>query len=355
MAKAKKEANEVIFNPDEFLNNVGLDNFNGPDDADLWADQYPYIQWNNSAKQWEFPLKHWAGSNIETDHELIEVDHGEETEHGFLLPEINVSIVAWRFTWEKLGEDGKMVYSAQPIFNNGEKWSKRYNFLCLVRETGDDDPAIITAKGYTGEFLYNALNQGRKRTLKLARKLTNKQFPGYLFWIPLAAGNKRVVGKEQKSAIYPPASMAYDIHELDQEGLANLLSALYIGDEFKGLIASYLFDEGQKWAVDIPQRPALSAGETEPKAEILPGGVLWLPDLSDKKRPQWIELALSIPDLFNERTHASNAFAKCLRDNGLGNASPARQWEAWRTELEKRFTEKAVADEAIETERMLAG
>lgn len=325
-----------------------------PDDGDMWTDKHPFVQWNNREKSWEFPLKYWAGSTIEMEYELVEVDHGAEVEHGFLLDTIHISVIAWRYTWERPGEGGRMIYSASPDFEASNEWSKRYNFLCLIRETGDDEPTIITAKGYTGEFLYNALNQGRKRTLKLARKLTGRQFPGYLFWIPLTAGEKRMVGKEQKSPIYPPAPIAYEVNELDTEGLSDLLQSLYVGDNIKALFASYLYTDGQTWATEITGRlEALPSGKEKPIAEILPGGILWLPDLSKSKRGDWIDCAMTIPDLFQHHSHASNAFAKVLRSQGLGGASQDRQWEAWRVDLERRWNEKLETDEAVAVEMQL--
>ena len=330
--------------------------FDGPDDSDMWTDQYPFIQWNNSEKKWEFPLKHWAGTQMEQDYELIEVDHGQEIEHGFLLDTIHISVVAWRYTWECQGDDGKMVYSLKPDFDSGQRWSKRYNFLCLVQETGDDDPVIITAKGYTGEFLYNALNQGRKRILKLARHLTGRQFPGYLFWLPVTAGEKRLVGKKDKSAIYPPAPVIQDISELDTDGLSNLLNSLYVGDELKGLLTGYLYQDGQQWASENTDRlQVLPAGGDNQSslAEILPGDILLLPDLSNRKRSEWIECAMSIPGLFDHRSHASNAFAKALRDRNAGGVSLDRQWDIWRADLERRWNEKKADDDAVQVEMML--
>lgn len=337
MATKKVKQEEILIDPLGFL-----DDFDGPPDDEIWAEQYPFVQWNNRERKWEFPLKHWAGSAIEAEYDLVEVDHGSETEHGFLLDTIHVSALPWRYAWERQGDDGRMIYSAQPNFDNGERWSKRYNFMCLIRETGDDTPVIITARGYTGQFLYNAINQARNRILKIAQKVTGRRFPGYLFWIPLTAGEKRLVGKEQKSAIYPPVPLAYDVGDLGEEGVNDLLRALYIGDELREVVAGYLFSEAQSWAIEPGQQQALlqAGSNEEPRAEVLPGDVLWLPDLSAHSRPNWIECAMSIPNLFDNRSHCSNAFAKVLRSQGLANAPLDRQWEAWRTELEKRWAEK---------------
>lgn len=355
MTKQKK--NDVILN-EELDGLDGLADFAGPDDSDMWTDQYPFVQWSNNEKKWEFPLKHWAGSRIESEHKLVEVDHGAEREPGFLLDMIHVAVVAWRYTWERMGNDGRMVYAAQPDFEGGQKWSKRYNFLCLIRETGDSDPCIITAKGFTGEYLYNALNQGRKRTLKIAQKLYGKRFPGYLFWIPLVAGDKRMVGNETKSAIYPPVAVASEISEADTDGLANLLSALYIGADLKELFASYLYDEGQKWVEDVPQRLALTSGEPEAKAMVLPGGVLHTPDLSEAKVTEWMKMALSLEiegrPLFDHSSHCNNAFSKMLRQKGLDRSPDiSAKWEAWRDELQRRIDERIGSEEATQTELML--
>jgi hypothetical protein len=62
---------------------------------------------------------------------------------------------------------------------------------------------------------------------------------------------------------------------------------------------------------------------------------------------------MALPGLFNERGHASNAFAKMLREKRLGNDSRANQWEAWRSEIEKRYNEMIDRQSSIETEKML--
>lgn len=352
MAKAKNTKEQDILFGDEKLS--FLFDFDGPDDGDFWSETYNYFQWSNPAKAWEFPLKYWAGTAIESNYKAQDIDHGngQTEEPGMLIGTIHLSVIAWRYTWEKDDGNGRKIYSAQ--FPQGEEgWRKRYNFLCLLREAESDELCILTARGWTGEYIYNAFNQFRQKMVKLAARMSGgRKVPGYIFWTPLTAGEKKLVGANQQSAIYPPVSVVQDVSELDNEGLGNLLRSLYIGDELRDLVAGYLFEEGQTWASERRDNLLPAGGEEESnEADILPGNVLYIPDLSGKKPPAWIECAMST-GLFNEKTHASNALAKVLRTKRPGN-DPAQQWEAFRADIERRWAEKVESDEAVEREKGL--
>lgn len=338
-----------------------LHSFVGPDDSEMWADRYPIIQWNNPEKKWELPIKYWGGTRLEQEHEAVEVEHdnGQSIELSILAEELNIAVIAWRYSWEKRTDDGRKIYTAQ--FPEGEEgWNKRYHFLCLLKEAGTDEPALITVRGHTGEFLYNAIYQFRRRITKLAARASgdNRTFPGYMFWIPLVGGEKRMVGGDKKSAIYPPVAVVNDISELDDEGVATLLQSLYIGDELMAIITGDLFNEGQAWVDEHKQRLLTGSNGSTPgqqsvKAEILPGNVLVLPDLSDGEPRDWIACAMST-GLFDEESTASSAFARVLRRRpGLIKKPGSEQWAAFQAELEKRWQEKVEREEAIERERML--
>jgi hypothetical protein len=359
-AKAKQQT-EVITDADPFGFLGDADNL--PDDSGLWGGSYPVVQWNNNEKgRWEFPMKHWAGTPIEAEYPPVEVDHGESVELSSIIETIHLSVLAWRVTWEKQGEDGKMTYAAQPV--EGEKWSKRYNFLVLIREAASDEPAILTLRGFTGQYFQSGYEQARRRTLKMARKATGKAYPGYIFWTPMAAGAKVSVGSKTKHVIYPPTPViTEELGDIDTQGIAVMLKALYIGDYLRDVIGGYLFNEAEKWATEVKSlslrfkslsspnnAPQLSA----PAITVLPGGILLFDEaLADKGPGEWIEAAMALPGLFNERGHASNAFAKMLREKRLGNDSRANQWEAWRAEIEKRYNDLLDRQSSIETEKML--
>jgi hypothetical protein len=190
----------------------------------------------------------------------------------------------------------------------------------------------------------------------MARQATGRSFPGYLFWTPMAAGEKVMAGGDPKkrSPIYPPAPViTEELAGLDTQGVAAILKTLYIGDHLKSVIADYLFSDAAKWPTENKAPTVNPLQLTGPAITILPGGVLHIADLSDKSPGEWIEAAMTLPGLFNERTHASNAFAKLLREKRIGNESRANQWEAWRTEIEKRYAEMIDRQSSIETERML--
>jgi hypothetical protein len=321
--------------------------FQGPDDSDQWVGQYPVIQWNNKEKAWEFPLSQWPGSQIEAAYELVNVDHGETDEAGFLVPVINISVIAHRSVWEAQDIDGSMIYTQKPNFEVA-RWSKRYNFLVICQETGDLEPCIITVKGYTGEAMFKAVSQGRKRTVNMVKQLTGKSLPGYLFWLTLSAGAKQLVGNEVKSTIYPPCVMTHEISKMKKPDLVALLKALYVGDTLRDMYTAGLYDQGQQWANEGPQKalPApspvrqIEAPRPDPVAEVLPDNTLYFPDLSQGSRDDWMVVALSIPDLFEDRGDVNRAFSSALRAKKLSGQPSPDQWEVWRDELTRRWIEK---------------
>jgi hypothetical protein len=339
---------DIIFNENDAGELDFLD-WQAPDDH-LDPEQYPWLQWNNSAARWEFPLEHWGGTKIDTENETVEVVHnfGQDTEPGMLLDCIHISVIAQREVWEGEDEAGKRFYSA--VYEKGMR--KRYNFLVIVQEAETFDLAVITARSYTGGYIKNAIKQHRSTVLKLASKMAGgTRFPTYMFWLPLIAGEKVYVGSEKKSEIQPPMPIYNDLSALDQQGTIDLVKSLYIGNDLRDAIQEYLFGQGQAWVTEAQQMRLQATNDAN--AQILPGDVLYLPDLSDKRPPAWINCAAGIPGVFDNRQHASNAFAKLLRDKGLGSALAQQQWEAWREEIERRFNDKAAEREAIETQRML--
>jgi hypothetical protein len=172
-----------------------------------------------------------------------------------------------------------------------------------------------------------------------------------MFWLPLVAGEKVYVGSEKKSEIQPPVPIYNDLSTLDRQGTIDLVKSLYIGNDLRDAIQEYLFEQGQAWVAEAHQMRLQSPSIME--AQILPGDVLYLPDLSDKRPPAWIDCAVAIPGIFDNRHHASNAFAKILREKRLGSAPISQQWEAWREEIERRFADEAEEREAVETQRLL--
>jgi hypothetical protein len=91
------------------------------------------------------------------------------------------------------------------------------------------------------------------------------------------------------------------------------------------------------------------------KAVVLDDESLHIPDLSEAKEKDWITCAVSIPNLFGHRNHASRAFAKVLRDKHLQRAKPAAKWEAWKAEISERWDALQVLEESQNREAELRG
>lgn len=351
--KMSKQKQELILGDDD--GGLGFLDWQAPDDQ-IDAEEYPYLQWSNEEKAWEFPLKHWAGTQIDQDHktDIVLHDSGQSEEPGMLLNIIHIAVIASRTTWEKW-EDGQRTFSA--TYQAG--YSKRYNFMVIVREAESNEPAIITMSGYTGGYLESAIRAHRGSILKMASKLAKGvRFPDYMFWLPLTAGEKVFVGKgEKRSAIYPPVTVYNDISQLAQSGIVDIVKALYIGDTLRDQISDFLHPQGQEWAAEH-QQGQLPAPQDGP-ALLLPGGILVLPDLSARSEVQWINMAFEIKGMFNARRHVGNAFLDMLRKKGLEGATKAQQWEGWRDELKARAAEMAQSEEdaahAEQTELTLNG
>lgn len=335
----------------------------GPDDSELWAERYKRIQWNNKEKSWEFPLAHWAGTYIEQAFDVQDIKHnkGQSVESGMLVPEISLSVLSYRTTWETYIDD-KLTYTAKPDFDDGNKWSKRYNFLVLVKvdDWVCDEPVLVTVKGHTGAYLENGLNSYRKKMIQMGLQLGGQKMPGYVYWCAMAAGDEQLVGKKEKSEIYPPTPIIDSMTDLDNASIGALLSSAYIGQELHQRIKSALFDEAEQWRTEHIDNDTmlLDAGPVEPVAEMLPGGLVILPDLSKAGKSDWIKCAMST-GLFSHERHAGNALAKVLNKTGYG-ANKADQWEAFRTDIERRYREANPAtddgddfSEIAERQRML--
>lgn len=348
----RTEEVEVILNDDN-PDDLGFGDWQAPDDQ-LDAEIYPFAQWNNNEAKWEFPLEHWGGSLIDQNYDTVEVAHdfGQSTEPAMLVPVIHIAVIAQRVTWEKNEPDGKRVYSA--TYEKG--MHKRYNFLCLIKETESPDPVIITARSYTGSYIQNAIKQHRSSVLKMASRLTKgMRYPTYMFWLPLVAAPKKVlVGGEKKSPIQPPVPAFEDLAGISQAGITDLVKSLYIGNEYRDIISEYLYPEGESWANEYQQLQlaAGNGGDISNEAQVLPGGILLLPDLSTKKEKEWVTCAMSIPGLFTADQHASNALGKFLRENRhLSNN--ADKWEAFSKEITARFDEMTENNRTVEVEMQL--
>ena len=321
---------------DQLLTGIFDFDFDGPDDSQDWEGRYRIIQYNNTEKKIEFPLAHWTGSEIEGNHELIQVEHGEAgeiVEPGFLLDTINIAVITHRSIWEAK-KDGEMIYTQKPDFSFA-KWNKRINFLCILQEAGDLEPVILTVKSYTADFTFKAIANARKRNIALIKRTTGQEKPGYLAWITLTPGPKQIVGKEVKNKIYPPVALVHDIAKLKKPAIMDLLKALYVGDEIRDEIVENLYAKGQKWALETPaELPQLAA--PQPTVEVKDGQLIF-PDMSEAKPGAMIDLAAAIPGMFEARDHASRAFAKALRNANIRNNDSGLQWSAWKAEIHDRW------------------
>lgn len=333
---------EVILNDDDpfddFLGGVEVPQEHI--DAEMQQEKYPLIQWNNDERAWEFPLKYWGGSPIEENHEVVEVSHqsGQITESAFLLKQIHVSVIASRSVWEReLEGSNRKEYSLR----YEEGFQKRYNFFVFVKEAGDM-PAVITIRSMTGEWLQSALDYHKRKVRMLAQKMLKRQYPAYMFYAPLVASESaQLVGKTQKSKIYPPIA-AYNEDLSEQE----ILKELYIGNDLFEIV-KFTWNEAQYWKEEFANGTALALPSPAPTVEIIEGELFFPAGLTEPK--QWIEVVESIDGLFSAGEAASEfaSFQRKHRQHGINSVD---MWEAWKAELQEMYDEVYERQEAAARE-----
>lgn len=329
--------------------------------TDIWGSRYLPIQWQNPLGLWEAVLELWGGSMLELLHEVSQVRHGSKMIDGFLLESISIAPFAIKIHWGYKDASGKYIMAKEPL-DKINPWRSRVHILALMKEAEDLTPVIITAGSNTGKHLLANIGAGQRRIKNMLKRIGRPNVPAYLFWMEMVAGKPMDVGEgEETSTICPPVAPApQDIHKMTPKAIAKYLTDLYVGHNIRDLFNDGLLAEGQEWSVKQPERLVLSDGNggngnalpapSEINVSVLPDGLLWFPDLSAAKQPAMIDCGFSAPGLFEHREHAANAFAKVVRENRLGGADNATQWEAWRVEIEACWADKMAQDIEIARE-----
>ncbi|MCP4538094.1 MAG: hypothetical protein GY832_13215, partial [Chloroflexi bacterium] len=164
------------------------------------AASFPFIQWINDGGALEprneiggfaMPLDQAAvlGANIPGDVRAIHHRNGNSTEVVFSTA-LQVAVLETRFCWTK----NKHVV---PAYETGARG--KLQALALVRDVGGHTvgPVMLTFKGLTSKQFGAALREQRE----LVRKATVGKAPTYAFFGTYQAGEVKMVGNGQKSAI----------------------------------------------------------------------------------------------------------------------------------------------------------
>lgn len=336
---------EVIFGdePLKFLN------WSGPVVDLLEADGWRYVQWNNDREGlWEFPLKHWAGTTVVEKFGPVEdIEHGLDEvviEPGVLTSGIHIAIIADREVWERK-IDGKRVFST--TYQKG--MSKRYHVLAIVKESDIMEPVILTVRGYTGDYLRQAIRAYKQTILTSAITLAGgRPLPTYMFWANLQAGDVQRVGSSKKSRIHPPSLVIPETQDF-----AGLLDDLYVGDDLMAMIDGLVLTEYTTWSEAWQPQNLLEATNGTDEdiklvANILDGGELEPVDLSGYDKGDWMRFAVSTR-LYEDTTEAQNAYAKMMRNAKVrvNCKTDADRWFAWFDLLNQQSMERTNRDEVL--------
>lgn len=179
----------------------------------------PFIQWVNNGGSLEprndgggfaMPLDQAAilGVDIPGDARALHHRGGNQTEMIF-TPVLDVAVLATRFTWVKNKQ-------SIPDYETGARG--KLQALALVRDADGNTagPALLTFRGYASKQFGAALKAHREAVLKA----TANQAPAYAFFGAFRAGEVKMVGNGQKSAI-TTIELADDGFDAD---------AAYVGD-----------------------------------------------------------------------------------------------------------------------------
>lgn len=217
----------------------------------------PYIQWlhgkgNAFAKLnktlatggWELPADVW-GAMLSDHYEVVEVPHSKNTTvSAYLFAVLNIAVINTRFSWYRYS-DGKTIYL--DAYEPGA--TGRLNVFAIVKELGSQ-PVMLTLKGMAGKAFGAIKKQHLNTVIKAARTIGSSKagYPQYLFWCPVGPGLSMMVGHgNEQSAITPPAP-AWDAAALnDRKTMAKILTALYIGNDLRDLIADDLYAQSVAW------------------------------------------------------------------------------------------------------------
>lgn len=355
MTKAKTEVIVNVFDEIE----VASEGQETLEATDIWGSRYLPIQWQNQLGLWEATLEFWAGSMLELTTEVSQVRHGSKMVDGFLLESISIAPFAIKTHWGYKDASDKYIMAKEPL-DKINPWRSRVHILALMKEAESLTPVIITAGSNTGKHLLANIGAGQRRIKNMLKRIGRPNVSPHLFWVEMVAGKPMDVsdGKETSTICPPVAPAPANIHKMTPKAIAKYLTDIYVGHDIRDLFNDGLLVEGQEWATKQPERLVLSDGNggngnalaAPTDAEVLADGTLWFPDLSEAKPTQMKACGMSIPGLFDHPDHASNAFAKVMRDQRIGGAADADKWEAWRIELEKRWTEKMALDAEIARE-----
>jgi hypothetical protein len=322
-----------------------------------WGANYNPVQWQNILGKWELPLEFWGGSMLEFEHEVSQVRHQSNMIDGFLLDSISIAPFAYKIHWGYRDESGKYIMADQPL-DDVNPWRSRVHILALMKEAESMEPVILTAGSNTGKHLLTNIRQGQRRIANMLKRIGYEDRPTHFFWMEMIAGKTIEVGEGKDiSTICPPVAVApANMSKMTPLAIGKFLTSIYVGHDIRDVFADGLWDEGQEWSIQKPERLLLDDGTNSgdnvalppamTEAVVLDDGSLHIPDLSEAKEKVWIDCAMSIPGLFGAKQHASRAFSKLLRKGHLQRAASAAQWEAWKTELLQRWDDLQVFNDS---------
>lgn len=250
---------------------------------------FPIIQWNHAQGAWELPAGWFDTTDAEAGEgaapcidrakmpELVEIDHTETTDVGWLFKTLHILVLHSSTRWQKKDERGNIILAPAGLQRPHEEgYRSKTTALVVVAElwkAGYKGVAIMTTHAVASQQFGNALRRLDAfidRADELAGQKPRTYYPRYAFWLELSAGPVRLVGSAQKKAkvcdiLCPLASPD------DKEALAEIteeqVTALKIRSTMKEPVEA-LYEAGQAWLDELAAR---AAQRSSPAASPAPG------------------------------------------------------------------------------------
>jgi len=235
---------------------------------------FPFIQWVNGQKAFArlHPVLGTGGWAMQETNVLGELgwDRGDlphkngDTTPCYFAQTLNFALIAEKFRWFLTNaQTGQTEYLEK--YQPGARG--KYQVLVAVKEAGDlqGEPWMLTVKGMTAKYLYDAFKMYRSKLLPFAATLSKKRLPLYAFWCAISAGAPITVGTAPNtSVITPPAMIVPEMS--NKEAVTGFLVEQFVGQDNITRFSMW-WTLAQDWAKDKPktetaEAPAEQSDET---------------------------------------------------------------------------------------------
>jgi len=237
----------------------------------------PRIQWLRGNPQlaqvnpilgsggFELPHNQW-GDILGDNFPVVEVTHGQNVTKAYLFKGLHVSRINDHMVWRRWLEGEKRYEYAE---HYKPSFKSRLQIYCVIKELLKYHPdVVIISVGGMNCKAWRTITQLHQDTIvKHAGVIGAKdRYPRFSFWMPVKAGERKLVGQEpNQSYITPPVHAWNDaLFTNPTEATNKATSKLYVGADTDGFIVSEFWKAGVEWKANQEKRNNQAQEVTEP-------------------------------------------------------------------------------------------